>query len=91
MFREGLTWLRGHLLGEKTSLPASPVRVFVQGIDAWQEWAGWPPPTEAQEWYLQAEAALATGDHLHPSEQFVYDPAYPIHRWVGPRWLLAPV
>ncbi len=45
--REGLGWLRAHLLGDDRLLRPSSVRVFVTGELAgggWRELPSWPPP-----------------------------------------------
>ncbi len=48
--REGLGWLRAHLLGDDRLLRPSRVRVFITGERAgggWRELGSWPPPGTA--------------------------------------------
>jgi putative CocE/NonD family hydrolase len=48
--REGIAWLRAHLLGDRRMLDEAPVRIWVGGIDgdgeeeAWRSLPTWPPP-----------------------------------------------
>ncbi|HET8979599.1 MAG TPA: CocE/NonD family hydrolase [Solirubrobacteraceae bacterium] len=43
--REGLAWLRAHLLGDDRLLRRSPVRLFVTGSGGgWRDLGTWPPP-----------------------------------------------
>lgn len=41
--REGLAWLRAHLLGDRRLLSAAPVRVWVGGENRWRHLSDWPP------------------------------------------------
>ena len=42
--RNGVGWLRAHLLGDRRLVGDSPVRVYVTGERRWRELSGWPPP-----------------------------------------------
>lgn len=61
--REGVIWLRAHLLGQKGLLRDLPVRVYVMGADEWRQYRSWPPEAiETQKW------------HLHKGRRFSMDP-----------------
>ncbi len=88
--REGLAWLRAHLLGDERMLRRSPVRVYVTGADpGWRELSDWPPPSAREmRWHLGARGAL-TGDIPGPQEsagpsRYRYDPADPTPAIGGP-------
>jgi putative CocE/NonD family hydrolase len=76
--REGLAWFDAHLLGDRSRLSTSPVRVFVMGSKRWLDLADWPPPGTPVRWYLQPSAGLAPTlpDQCAP-DSFTYDPAHP--------------
>jgi putative CocE/NonD family hydrolase len=77
--REGLTWLRAHLLGQHHLLRDAPVRVFVMGANEWRDFPVWPPPaTRSQPWYLQSEGNLAVNlpSDSQP-DSYRYDPSDP--------------
>jgi putative CocE/NonD family hydrolase len=77
--REGLAWLRAHLLGDERLLHPARVRIQITGErtgGGWRELSTWPPPgmTERRLW-------LAAGGELHetaPAEQ-PHDSAPPRH------------
>jgi len=46
--REGIIWLRAHLLDDGRLLRAAPVRVFVLGANEWRDLPAWPPETPPQ-------------------------------------------
>lgn len=87
--REGIAWLRAHLLGDDRLVRAAPVRVMVTGERSgggWRDLPAWPPPgTEERRLYL---------DHVHslserPSttsgaDRYRYDPADPTPSLGGP-------
>jgi uncharacterized protein len=89
--REGLGWLRAHLLDDHRLVRPSSVRVFVTGEPAgsgWRDLRGWPPPGtgERRLW-------LAAGGRLHDAEpaddpasgdRYRYDPADPTPSLGGP-------
>src|ERR671922_226658 len=58
--REGLAWLRAHLLGDRRLLNDAPVRVFVGGAQEWRELPAWPPP-EARPLRLHLHAGGGLG------------------------------
>ncbi len=77
--REGIAWLRGHLLGERNRLPESPVRVYLMGANKWMNFSTWPPEgSSSQNWYLQCTGNLAnTPPPACPPDRYRYDPADP--------------
>jgi putative CocE/NonD family hydrolase len=81
---DAVGWLRAHLLGDRSSLRADPVRIFVTGAEEWRDMPAWPPDTEPQHWHLQAAGALGT-EAPGPSEpdRYTYDPAAPTPNLAG--------
>ena len=87
--REGLAWLRAHLLDDDRLLRSAAVRVYVTGEregGGWRELADWPPPGSG-EWtlWLGAKGSL----HDEPAgaagaESYLYDPADPTPSLGGP-------
>ena len=79
LVRETILWLRAHLLGDRSGLRESPVRVFVMGANEWRDFPEWPPAgSSARGWHLQAGHGLSIQP---PSESqpdhYRYDPADP--------------
>jgi hypothetical protein len=78
--REGIAWLRAHLLGDARMVRDAPVRVYVTGERRWRELSDWPPPqARARTWYLQPGGALSESPpaaDVEPS-RYRYDPAHP--------------
>jgi putative CocE/NonD family hydrolase len=82
--REGIAWLRAHLLGDDRLVRDSKVRVMVTGAaGGWRELERWPPP-EARLWslYLDAAATLSStppaGARPQPPRfDYRYDPRDP--------------
>ena len=57
--RDGIAWLRAHLLGDRRLLRRSPVRVMVGGERSgggWRDLDDWPPPGTGQRRLLLAAA-----------------------------------
>ena len=86
--REGLAWLRAHLLGDARMLSDAPVRVHVggEGGGGWRALPSWPPPATALRLYLRTGGRLdeeAPSDDAAP-ERFRYDPAAPTPSLGGP-------
>jgi putative CocE/NonD family hydrolase len=88
--RDGIAWLRAHLLGDDRLLRSSPVRILVTGErqgGGWRDLETWPPPGtgERRLW-------LGAGGHLSeelPSEEdettrYRYDPENPTPAVGGP-------
>jgi len=87
--REGLGWLRAHLLGDERMLRSSPVRVYVTGANpGWCELADWPPPARELRWHLRAGGALTAQapdpDGPAAPSRYRYDPADPTPAIGGP-------
>jgi putative CocE/NonD family hydrolase len=77
--RESITWLRAHLLGDRSGLRDKPVRVYVMGAGKWREYAEWPPTGySGQRWLLQPNGGLSTSmpGESEP-DRYRYDPADP--------------
>lgn len=86
--REGLAWLRAHLLDDARMLSDAPVRVHVggEGGGGWRPLPTWPPPTTALRLHLRAGGRLgeeAPSDDA-PPDRFCYDPAAPTPSLGGP-------
>ena len=94
--RDGLGWLRAHLLEDPRLVSRASVRVFVTGARSgggWRELAAWPPPgaTERPLWLAaggrladerpQTAGAPGTGGH---GDRYRYDPATPTPSLGGP-------
>lgn len=77
--RESLAWFRAHVMGDRTALRKSPVRLFIMGANQWREFSEWPPNAARPErWYLQPGSGLAptTPPESEP-DHYRYDPASP--------------
>ncbi len=92
--REGLGWLRAHLLGDDRLVSGSRVRVFITGEQAgrgWRELSTWPPPHAAEHrLWLAARGALQAAqplENLPSGERYRYDPADPTPSLGGPALL----
>jgi hypothetical protein len=76
---ESLDWLADHLAGTGRGRRASPVRIFVTGIDEWRGMPDWPPATTDRVLYLQPHGQLAESRPAEATDPstFSYDPADP--------------
>ncbi len=78
---ETLAWLDRHLAGRPAPPSPAPVRLQVTGLKRrrWVELPDWPPPSDPQQFYLQADRRL--GDRAPTADSgsstFRYDPADP--------------
>lgn len=85
--REGIGWLRAHLLGDRRMVSDAPVRVYVTGERRWRELSDWPPPGASERHlFLCANGALgdtAPTEDAEPS-RYRYDPADPTPALGGP-------
>lgn len=87
--REGIAWLRGHLLGDTRLIDPATVRLFVTGEkigDGWREFPRWPPEESVERglWmvgdgHLDWEPPGTGG-----SSRYRYDPAHPTPSVGGP-------
>jgi putative CocE/NonD family hydrolase len=79
--REGVGWLRAHLLGDRRMVRDTPVRVYVSGVGRrWVDLPDWPPPgAREHRLYLHAHGRVdpepPTGADL--PTRYRYDPADP--------------
>jgi uncharacterized protein len=88
--RDGIAWLRAHLLDDHRLLRDSPVRVYVTGErtgGGWRDLDDWPPPgTRERPLWLAAGGRLQ--DHAPPADapadHYRYDPANPTPAVGGP-------
>jgi len=88
--REGIAWLRAHLLGDDRLLRASSVSVYITGDQrGWRALPDWPPPdAQAMRWHLGGGGRLT---HTPPGPEesgapsrYRYDPADPTPAVGGP-------
>ncbi|MDT0609624.1 CocE/NonD family hydrolase [Streptomyces lancefieldiae] len=86
VFAESLAWLRAHLLGDRSGLRPTRVRVHVGGENAWRDLDDWPPATAVGPWFPTAQGHLTqqapTGSA--PLTSFCYDPEDPTPSLGGP-------
>jgi uncharacterized protein len=89
--REGLAWLRFHLLDDDRLVDRSPVRVFVTGERAgggWHSLPSWPPPgTGERRLWLGDAGRLHEHEPAEASasgDRYRYDPADPTPSLGGP-------
>ena len=89
--RDGIAWLRAHLLDDDRLLRDNPVRLYVTGERSgggWRDFPDWPPPgTEERRLWLAAGGRLrdsAPEDADVPADQYRYDPACPTPAVGGP-------
>jgi putative CocE/NonD family hydrolase len=89
--RDGLDWLRAHLLGDAQRLRADPVRVFVTGDrphGGWRSLPTWPPPgLQRRRLWLAPGGRLAPEaptTPMEPGDRYRYDPANPTPSVGGP-------
>jgi putative CocE/NonD family hydrolase len=85
--REGIGWMRAHLLGDDRMLDPAAVRIYVTGEGRWRPFPDWPPPGAVERsFFLRAGGGLAdrppdAGDE--PS-RYRYDPRDPTPALGGP-------
>ena len=76
--RESIAWFRAHLLGDRSHLRESPVRVFVMGAGSWRALGRWPPALEGRRWHLQPEGGLSERAPVESKpDRYLYDPSDP--------------
>jgi putative CocE/NonD family hydrolase len=91
--KDGLGWLRAHLLGDERMLRPDPVRVFVTGDKprgGWRSFPSWPPPGIGRRrlWLAGRERLVESADES-PSpdsscDRYRYDPNDPTPSLGGP-------
>jgi putative CocE/NonD family hydrolase len=92
--RDGLVWLRAHVLGDDWRKTGDPVRVFVTGDRPHGGWRGlpsWPPPELGQRrLWLAAGARLLESEPTQAAagagsgDRYRYDPSDPTPSLGGP-------
>lgn len=85
--REGLGWMRMHLLGDPRMVSDAPVRVYVTGAGRWLELPDWPPPAACEKkLYLQSGGGLGDSPPAGRAEpsRYRYDPSDPTPAVGGP-------
>jgi hypothetical protein len=89
--RDGIAWLRRHLLGDGGQVRSSPVRVLVTGERSgggWRDLASWPPPgtTERRLWLGSGRGLDFQSPNGAPGggDGYRYDPADPTPSVGGP-------
>jgi putative CocE/NonD family hydrolase len=89
--RDGIAWLRAHLLGDRRLVRTKAVRVLVGGERSgggWRELDCWPPPgTEERPLWLARGAALRSEPPTAEDEgagRYRYDPGEPTPSVGGP-------
>ncbi len=88
--RDGLAWMRAHLLGDDRLLRPAPVRLMITGERSgggWRELPSWPPPTVERSIYLDAGRALRDRPAQSRGEggdTYRYDPVDPTPALGGP-------
>ncbi|MGA2014985.1 MAG: CocE/NonD family hydrolase [Solirubrobacteraceae bacterium] len=97
--RDGIAWLRAHLLGDDRLVRRTPVRLLVTGERAgggWRDLPAWPPPGVGERRLFLAGGGLAGGGRLEDRpprddddagtapDRYRYDPADPTPALGGP-------
>jgi hypothetical protein len=88
--REGIAWLRAHLLGDDRLLRPSAVRIRITGErdgGGWRDLESWPPPgTAVRRLWLDAGGGLSTEPPAQAREvtRYRYDPRDPTPAVGGP-------
>jgi len=89
--RDGIAWLRAHLLGDDRLVRRAPVRLLVTGERAgggWRELSSWPPEGSTERrWWISPDRSLSS-DPAAPggtgSDRYRYDPLDPTPSIGGP-------
>jgi len=92
--REGLAWLRAHLLDDDRLVRPERVRIFVTGersVSGWRSLPSWPPPgTGERRLWLGGRGRLAedepgeSGEAGENGDRYRYDPTDPTPSLGGP-------
>jgi uncharacterized protein len=88
--RDGLAWMRAHLLGDDRLLRPAAVRLMVTGERSgggWRDLPSWPPPAVERSLYVDAGRALRDRPAQSRGEggdRYRYDPADPTPALGGP-------
>ncbi len=87
--RDGVAWLRGHLLGDGRLIDPAPVRLFITGERArWRAFERWPPAESAEcRLWIAGASRLAWEPPtaaMADSSSYRYDPTDPTPSLGGP-------
>jgi putative CocE/NonD family hydrolase len=88
--RDGLAWMRAHLLGDDRLLRPAPVRLMITGErtgGGWRDLPGWPPPALDRSFYLAGDGGLGDSPAATDgadADAYRYDPADPTPALGGP-------
>lgn len=87
--RDGLAWLRAHLLDDPRMLDPAPVRLYMTGeAPEWRQFECWPPreSTERRLWLADQDrlAWEPPGTGMEGGTHYRYDPADPTPSLGGP-------
>lgn len=79
VYQQSFNWLEQHLGKRMSRARETPVQYFVTGAEEWRTVQKWPPPTLAQELYLQSGGRLASErpSTEEDSSAFTFDPKQP--------------
>ncbi|HEY9010285.1 MAG TPA: CocE/NonD family hydrolase [Devosia sp.] len=77
--KETLTWMRAHLLGDRTGLRDSPVRIHISGLEEWREFEHYPPGLpDSQIWHIHPDEVLSQRPVRDSGpDSYTYDPRKP--------------
>ncbi len=88
--RDGLGWLRAHLLGDERMIGPAPVRIVVtgeRGGGGWRDLPTWPPPGigELRLWPADRRTLAWSAEKLSAgADRYRYDPRDPTPSFGGP-------
>jgi uncharacterized protein len=88
--RDGLAWMRAHLLGDDRLVRPAAVRLMITGERSgggWRDLPSWPPPTVERSIYLDVGRTLserAPQSRGEGGDRYRYDPADPTPALGGP-------
>lgn len=77
--KETLTWMRAHLMDDRTGLRDKPVRIHISGLNEWREFESFPPGIpDTQIWHIHPEKVLSQRPvKASTPDTYTYDPRKP--------------
>lgn len=77
--RETLSWMRAHLISDRSVLREAPVRLYLSGEDTWRDFDAYPPgQPDIQIWHLHPDRALSQRPvATSEPDRYRYDPRQP--------------
>ncbi len=80
-----ISWMSAHLLGDKSALRKSPVRIYISGREIWHECEIFPPAKAIQKTCFLGDNATLTPSSAggETPDTFTYDPANPTPNVAG--------